>query len=203
VLPDTEKGIAPSHSDLAYDISYTLDHFRMLGSDQTSVFYGRIGKKNCAMGHSMGGGSSALAVSYNLNISALATFAMYNTNPSSSSAAKFIQVPALVFSGSNDCITPPEEHQIPFFENLATPEKHYIEITGGSHCQMAAYNKLCRFGEKTCRPVPEIDLSFQHKIIFDYLIPWLDYHLKNNTDSGDTFNSLITGDQRVKTLSYK
>lgn len=149
---------------------------------------------NAVMGHSMGGGASFLAAQLNSNIKTLVNFAPAETNPSAISAAGVITIPSLVFSGSNDCVTPPNAHQIPMYNALAGQCKTLISITGGSHCQMANTNFLCSFGETSCSPQATISRAVQQAVINSYLLPWLNFQLKGDCNAGNQFDTQITID---------
>ncbi len=199
VFPAMETSISPSHLDLARDLAATLRRMAVLGRDTTSPFFGHIDSMNCVMGHSMGGGSAFLAAAEDPSIRSLATFAAARTNPSAIGAAGCIHVPALVFFGTNDCITPPSTDQIPMFDAIPAKGKYLISIKGGSHCLMANKNFACGFGESTCKPKPEISRAQQHEIIKRFLIPWLNGTLKSDSVAERNFTELMRGDTTVVT----
>ena len=143
------------------------------------------------MGHSMGGGSSFLAVQFNDDISAVVNFAAAETNPSAIEACKDIQVPALMFAGANDCITPLDVHQRPMYDALTSDCKTLVTITGASHCQFAEQNVFCSFGELTCTPAPEISREEQQHRVDTLLVPWLDDHLKGNCQASADFQDIL------------
>jgi hypothetical protein len=126
----------------------------------------------------MGGGASVLAAQNNAAIDAVFTLAGAETNPSAIAAAAWVSVPALHIAGANDCITPPVDHQIPFYNATGSDCKAYLSITGASHCQFANSNTNCSLGELTCTPTAAISRSVQHQRLFKYLLPWLDEHQK-------------------------
>ena len=63
---------------------------------------------------------------------------------------------------------------------------------------MALYSRLCRMGEKTCKPVPAISRVFQNEVIFRYLIPWLDSTLKGNVKSALFLKENVCNDPAVE-----
>jgi hypothetical protein len=138
----------------------------------------------------MGGGASFLAARENPAITAIANLAAAETNPSAIDAASSITIPALVFSGSNDCVTPPPQHQIPMYEALASDCKTWISITGASHCQFADNNFYCNLGEGGC-PDPTISRATQHAITLGVLLPFLDATLKDDFAAWTRFQDLI------------
>jgi pimeloyl-ACP methyl ester carboxylesterase len=196
-FPKTEGSIAPSHLDYGKDLSFVLDQLTVLGNTPTSVFYNRISPMNAVMGHSMGGGASFLAAQLNTTIKALVNFAPAETNPSAIQATASIQIPALIFSGGNDCVTPPNTNQIPMYNGLLSNCKTLITILGGSHCQMANTNFLCSVGESSCSPQPTITRTAQQNNINTYLLPWLDFQLKGNCEQGNAFDTQIVSDTGI------
>ena len=196
-FPKTETGFVPSHSELGKDIAFVISELSALGQNNSSLFYNRIDSMNCVMGHSMGGGSAFLAAQFSPSVKSLVTFAPAETNPSAIQAAAILNIPALIFAGGNDCVTPPPANQIPMYNSLQSICKTFISINGGSHCQMADNNFLCSFGEATCTPQPAITRPEQHIIINRYLLPWLKYELKGDCFSGEQFDSLITTDTSI------
>lgn len=197
VLSDTETGISPSHQDLALDLAYILHAFREEGNDPGSPFYGAVALKNAVMGHSMGGGASLLAAAGDTIVKAVANFAAANTTPSAIAAATDITVPALLFSGSGDCVTPPAQHQEPMYDSLASDCKTWINITGGGHCYFAWENFLCTFGENSCGPDITISREQQQDATFDFLLPWLNYFLKSEPQAWEIFADSLASSDRI------
>jgi predicted dienelactone hydrolase len=197
VLSNTETGFSPSHLDFGLDLSFILHAFEQENVDPGSLFFGTISGTNAVMGHSMGGGASMLAAANDPIVKAVVNFAAANTTPSAILAATNITVPALLYSASEDCVTPPEQHQEPMYDSLASSCKTWIDITGGGHCYFANDNFLCTFGENSCGPNLTITREQQQDITFDFLLPWLDYFLKGEQDSWDIFNDSLASSQRI------
>jgi dienelactone hydrolase len=193
ILPTTEGAITPSHSNFGRDLAFLISKLRDENLNATSPFFGKIASTSAVMGHSMGGGSSFLAAEFDNTINAIATLAPANTNPSSIAAATNVAIPALVFSGANDCVTPAADHQIPMYDSLASACKTFISIDGASHCQFANSNFFCSTGEATCQPAATISRTVQLNTVFTYLLPWLDYQLKADTAAGNNFQTLLLG----------
>ncbi len=192
VFPTTETSISPSHTDFGKDIAFLVGAMKAEGTNSSSFFYNSVTNKSAVMGHSMGGGSAFLAVQYDQTITALATLAAAVTNPSSTTAARSITIPAIVFSGVNDCVAPPATNQIPMYDTLVSSCKTLINITGGAHCQFASVNTSCYFGQGTCTPQATISAATQQTTTFNLLIPWLNFYLKNSCTSATQFQGLIT-----------
>jgi pimeloyl-ACP methyl ester carboxylesterase len=197
VLSNTETGFSPSHLDFGLDLAFVLHALREEGNDPESLLYGAVALQNAVMGHSMGGGASMLAAAEDTIVKAVANFAAANTTPSAILAAADITVPALLFSGSGDCVTPPSAHQEPMYDSLASACKTWINITGGGHCYFANDNFLCTFGENSCGPDLTITREEQHDATFDFLLPWLDHFLKGEQEAWEIFTDSLASSDRI------
>lgn len=197
IFPRTERGLFPSHKTISEDIGLVFSRMDDLGKDKNSIFFNRVDTLKCIMGHSMGGGASFAAASMIPDIKCLVALAPFDTRPSAVKAAETVKVPVLIFTGSKDCVTPPDKHQMPIYESLASPNKAIIHIKGGTHCQMAGKSSICRFGEsfKSCKA--EIGMEEQHRIINRYLVPWLNFFLKGDIQSGLLFEKEIVLDTGI------
>lgn len=193
VVPTTEGSLFPSHDNFGKDMAFLVTQLQSEGAVNGSLFWNAVATTSAVMGHSMGGGAAFLAMNENPSITALVAMAPAETNPSAISAASTIDRPALVFSGINDCVAPPAEHQIPMYEALSSSCKTYLGIVGGDHCQFASPNFNCTFGQSTCSPQGTISATEQQADVLSNLIPWLDYYLKNDCVRGETFQSNIAG----------
>lgn len=198
MVPRSESGLFPSHMTLARDMNFVLNEIRILNSERSFPLYNRIDTVKCIMGHSMGGGSSFLAASHQNNIKAIVALAPYDTRPSAVKAASAVNAPALIFAGSNDCITPPEKHQLPIYNSLASTLKTYILIEGGTHCYMGVSHPKCDRVERISECSDgSISKDEQLNIIKRYLIPWLNFYLKGDRYAGMIFDSLLMEDETI------
>ncbi|GAB4284261.1 MAG: hypothetical protein Kow0068_09290 [Marinilabiliales bacterium] len=197
LFPRTEGDISPDHGEFGLDLAFLQQAMQDENLNSGSIFYGAVAPQTAVMGHSMGGGSSFLAAEANPNFSAIVNFAAAETNPSAISAAGNIQIPALIFSGSEDCVASPIDNQIPMYDSLASNCKTYISIIGGGHCYFANYNFNCTFGESTCLPVVPITREEQHDVTFNFLSLWLDFTLKGNQTAFDQFNDSLAASSRI------
>jgi predicted dienelactone hydrolase len=193
---NTETSFSPSHSDLALDLSFIIQSFMNFNTDPSSLFYGAVAPASAVMGHSMGGGASLLSAGTDPSVTAVVNFAAANTNPSAISACADITIPALLFSGSEDCVTPPSQHQEIMYDSLASSCKTLINITGGGHCYFANYNLLCTIGENSCSPNLTITREEQQDVVFDLLAPWLDHFLKGDPNSFQVLNDSLAVSSR-------
>ncbi len=191
-VPRTETGLLPDHEDLGLDLAFLPGAILGDSADPASPLYGGVGAACAVSGHSMGGGASFLGAASSSTVRAVFNLAAAETNPSAISAAASITVPALVFSGSVDCVTPPPDHQIPMYDALASVVKTRITVDGGSHCQFAEQNGTCEFGEIGCSS-PTITRAQQHDLVLSLLDPWLDHVLKDDVGAWFDFQALLGG----------
>lgn len=190
-LPRTEGSLAPNHLEFARDLNHILAEMLMAGDDPESMFFEKIHPATAVMGHSMGGGASLLAAAENTGITSVINLAAAETMPSAIEAAGSISCPTLLIAGSDDCITPPEIHQIPMYDALNADCRLLINLDGGSHCQFAEDNFTCSLGELFCSP-PGITQATQHLLISLFIGPWLDYHLKGITPALTEIEALLS-----------
>lgn len=203
-LPQTEGSFSPSHTDFARDLAFLCMAMEAENLQAASRFYGHVQPRYCVMGHSMGGGCTVLSYQYNPDlIKCMAAFAPANTNPSALVVAPALSVPSLVFAGSYDCIAPPAQQALPIYQALDTTAcKHYVDITGGSHCQFGDANANCSFGELlTGCSNPPITAAAQHALVNSILLPWLNVYLKEDESFITPLNDLLASENGFTTLN--
>jgi pimeloyl-ACP methyl ester carboxylesterase len=196
-FPTTEMGLSPNHGDLGLDLSFIAAQMQREHQDSSSLFFQALLSKTALMGHSMGGGASFLAAENDSAISTLVNFAAAETNPSAIAAAAHVRIPSLIFSGDDDCVTPPVDHQEPLYDALASACKTHVSIVNGGHCYFANNNFSCTLGETFCNPTLDISREAQHDVTFDFLKLWLAYTLYDQTQILSTFNDSLGNSTRV------
>jgi dienelactone hydrolase len=203
-LPQTEGSFSPSHTDFAKDLAFLCTAMEAENVDAASRFFGHVQQRYCIMGHSMGGGCTVLSYQYNPDlIKCVAAFAPANTNPSALVVAPALSVPSMVFAGSYDCIAPPAQQALPIYQALDTTAcKHYVDITGGSHCQFGDANSNCSFGELlTGCSNPPITAAAQHALVNSLLLPWLNVYLKEDESFITPLNDLLVNENGFTTIN--
>jgi pimeloyl-ACP methyl ester carboxylesterase len=190
-FPTTEMTLTPSHENFGLDLKFAATQMQNENNDNSSFFFNSLASKTGLLGHSMGGGASFLAAENNSIISTLVTFAAAETNPSAISASLNITVPTLIFSGDDDCVTPPDENQTLMYNELASNCKTHISIIDGGHCYFADDNFNCSLGETFCNPTIDITREEQQLITFNFLKLWLDYSLYDDLNSFNNFDDLL------------
>ncbi len=197
VFVDTETGISVNHGAYGLDLAFALDEMISLSLLFGGQFEDRICGRHIVMGHSMGGGASVLATMNSNNISGYIGLAPAETDPSAIAAAADADVAALIFSGTSDGVTPPDQHHIPIYENFtgeAAGCKTIVNITGGAHCFYANEDFICDFGETTASTGITITRAEQQEIMFDYTMLWLE-HFNNGEDVGVLLSNLFLDDR--------
>lgn len=199
IVPSSESGMFPSHMTLARDLCFAAREIYRLNNDSASPIFNHVDTTSCLMGHSMGGGSAIVAASLHPEIDAVVGLAPFDTRPSAIDAASAVTAPALIFAGSDDCITPPVKNQIPIYNSLYSQNKTYILIKGGTHCQMGVSHPNCRAGEKISGCGDSgISNDLQLEILKKYLIPWLNFYLKGDTGAAKLLDSLLKADDAIE-----
>jgi pimeloyl-ACP methyl ester carboxylesterase len=193
----TETGILPDNLEYGKDLAFLVNQMQSEGNAPSSAYYNHIDSTSAIMGHSMGGGASFLGCENNPVPDAMITFAAAETSPSAISAARNINIPSLVFSADQDCVTPPATNQLPMYDSLASDCKVFINIKGGGHCYFADYNFICSIGEVGCSSSFTITRDQQHDAVIDFLVPYLDYHLKKIPLAWTIFNDSLLYSQRI------
>lgn len=195
-FPTTEGGISPNHTEFAKDLFFIVTQLQANGAGAV-IPKTSISSKSAIMGHSMGGGCSFLATHNNVSITTMISFAAANTNPSSIAASQQVSIPTLLFSGSNDCVAPPSQHQDIMFDSSSAAFKTQINIIGGGHCFFANSNFNCTFGESTCTPIPTILREEQQASTQDFLKLWLGYYLKDECAKAIEFQDSLFTSSRI------
>lgn len=192
-FPRTEGSLIPSpvHADFGLDLKLVEQRMQAENSLSTSIFYQHLSANSAIMGHSMGGGATILAAQNNSSIKTIVGLAPAETDPSAIAAAANVTVPAVIYSGSSDGVTPPADHHIPIYNGLSSDCKSFVSIIGGAHCYFANSNFNCDFGEATSSSGISISRAEQQTRTFASLDSWFDYILKgNNASLGAFLNAL-------------
>ena len=195
----TSEGLFPSYSKYADDLSFLAGKVTEMGMDVSSPLYGLTDSSCCLMGHSMGGGAIFSAARHIPEVNALIALAPYEKDNSVIDAARGLQVPTLIFSGTNDCITPPDKYHLPLYKASASEDKTLIMIKGGTHCSMGN-SKLCIKAEWISGCSQGLNTEEQTAVLARYLLPWLSYVLKNNKLEGQNFAETLASDEAVAWL---
>ncbi len=194
-FPRTESGLipGPSHSDFALDLALVETKIQALNLTFGSIFYTGVKSNSAIIGHSMGGGATILAGdNTSSTLRTIIGLAPAETSPSAIADAANVTIPALIFSGAQDGVTPPIDHHIPIYNALQSDCKTLISITGGAHCYFANTNFNCDFGEATSSTGISISREEQQNTTYSLLTPWLDFYLNENCDAFTAFEDSLT-----------
>jgi len=209
VFPRTEGSIiGTDHQKFGWDLQFLVNRMQQEGTTSGSIFFNKIAVETALMGHSMGGGAAFLAADSlcgngNVNLKTLIGLAPAESSTngvSSITSATRVTVPSVVFSGSNDGVTPAVDHHTPMYNNLASSCKTFINVLGGGHCYFANTNTNCDFGESTSSTGISITRLEQQDIAQDLTNLWLDYMLKGDCDAFDYFQDSLANSTRISHL---
>lgn len=206
VFPRTEgNAFSTNHQSFGWDLQFLVSAMQSEGILPASILYNHISSETALMGHSMGGGASFLAADSlctngNLNLKTLIGLAPAESSTngvSSIGSSANITLPSLILSGTQDGVTPPNDHHIPMYNALSSSCKTLINISGGGHCYFANSNAACDFGESTSSTGIAISRIEQQQTTYDFVNLWLDYTLKSNCESFHIFQDSLINSQRI------
>lgn len=181
VAPESFSGIlpAPDHSAFADDLLRSLSWLEEVSAGAPGGPTDLVGVVDVGVyglsGHSMGGGASLLATARDARIRAVAPLAPAETRPSAVAAMAEVRVPVALIAGSEDAITPLDEHQRPMFVAGLDP-RLLLVVRGGSHCgfQDKPFPLACDRGSMA----PEDQLALTRWI----LTAFFELHLRGRDD---------------------
>ncbi len=106
-----------NHLQLAFDLLFCANLIKNQNKNPSSIFYRLVDTTKTGLsGHSMGGGASLLAAANDSTITVVAPLAA-ERNPSDIGVMNNIKSVFYLITAQNDGITPPQNHQIPMFNN--------------------------------------------------------------------------------------
>ena len=199
VFPRTESGLNTDHQQFGWDLQFLVTKIQEEGDSNTSPIYNLVHNNTALMGHSMGGGASFLAadslcVNNNNQLKTIIGLAVAESSSngvSSIASALNVTIPALIISGSQDGVTPPDVHQLPIYNNLSSNYKTIISILGGGHCYFGNPNFFCDLGESASSNGISISRVEQQQVTFDFLNSWLDFTLKDDCEQHTVFQDSL------------
>jgi len=198
VLPKTEMGMSPDHDDFSADLAFVAETVLAESKVPKSPLYGGVQNRFAAVGHSMGGGASFWAATETDIFQTIVAMAPAEFAPAPSSAAAELDLPVLILTGSKDGVTSLADHIFPIYNALNVPCKQLVAIKGGSHCGFSNSNWLCNMGEKILAPADFIDRKEQHAITYSYMMPWLEYYLKDDCMPLNELKLNAMADERIE-----
>lgn len=193
LMVDMENTFSPSHENFGRDILFTGKTFQQKSqSESTFPLYQKHSGKTGFAGHSMGGGASVLAASFEPSFPHLVVgMAPAETNPSAVAAAPAVNAPYLIFAGTSDAVTPPAEHQIPIYNALGSSCKFLVSMNGAAHCYYANANGPCDLGETVSGGNITLTREEQQAKVNAVLEPLFAVFLKGLSAQSDAFESSL------------
>lgn len=171
IAVDSEMGFAPDHAEFGLDLAYVAD----AASGQIPFLPNQLNDRVALGGHSMGGGAAWLGAVNSTQADAVFGLAPAETQPSAIAVAGQVTLPALIFSGTGDAVTPPADHHLPIFNATASDCKARIDLADGSHCGYADSGSLCDLGELFFNGMSR---SRQQELTAALLVAWLNHQLR-------------------------
>lgn len=202
IFPSTEQGVPPNHSTFGLDEAFCAKEMVNWGNNPSNFFYNIVANKKAIGGHSMGGGASFLGAKYNPDLDCFFNFSAAETflEESAIQLSKFTTVPALVITGTDDCVAFPKTNSQKMFENLKSEEKIFVNIKNGTHCQFSNVAGPCALGEVVAcsgRNINPISRALQQQTTLSVLIPWLNYYLKEDCTAGTTLKNELANSTQI------
>jgi len=212
-FPTTESSSLfppPNHLKFGTDLAFLID--TLLGSNNvaSSFLYGKVTNKAALMGHSMGGKGAWIAANITTKATTIFTMGAAISDPLSScdvlgDYAKFVTIPAVSMGAEFDCVAPPAENQALLYDTCISSCKFYILINGGGHCYFASQEGSglvsCETGESSsCTGNFTIIRAQQNQYALKFIIPWLNYQLKNSVSDGVAFKALANTSSLVTSV---
>lgn len=183
--PRTEEEIfGYDTEDLAMDMAFLKQAVYLETLDFTSPLYTKIDTLAIVGGYSMGGAYAVAAVTMEPTFASLVTLAAaprtwLNLYPATISMATSVTIPSLTYSGSDDNTAPPDENQIPIYNNLASIYKSFVSFTNQGHISF-----------------------YDNPLIYVILEPWLQFIKTNSGFYIDEFESVLAS-YPASTLTYQ
>ena len=194
ILPRTEGGLSPNHTDFGADLKNLAAQGLALNTTNTptilATFNSKVMQTVAIGGHSMGAGSSFLSTANNTTVTCLFNFAAATTNPSSIASASLVTVPALIISGEKDSVAD-STVQNSHYNATASSKKFQVIIKDLTHCDVGnGTSGTCTFGQAACN-TPSCNSTY-FKRYMTYLEPFLANQLKGDCNEGKRFMDTIT-----------
>ena len=178
MAPESALNLFPNHQKFADDLRDCMDYMEVANADPANRFFGGVDEDNMGLsGHSMGGGASILAAADETlpRLKGVANLAAADTRPSSIAAMERVNVPISLISGSEDSITPLEQHGLLMYQNGNAPRLLPV-IQGGWHCGfLDRSNLVCDSGS--------ISQQASLRLTREYLTSFFNLYLKGDEEA--------------------
>ncbi|MBR9974196.1 MAG: hypothetical protein KFF77_01320 [Bacteroidetes bacterium] len=172
-FPDTQ------HGELALDLLACIEYLRQSGISSSHFLFGVVDTAKAGLsGHSMGGGASLLAASYDSRILAVAPMCPAETTPSCINRMDQISGGVCIIAGSADGITSVAVHQQPMYR-AAMPFKSLAVLQGGNHTRCMDVSAF-----DWTDPNGTMSRSQQQALTRRYMTAAFDYHIKGDSCGG-------------------
>jgi len=197
--------------DYACDLTFLLQE---VSKDPSFPLYHHVNASAAAVGgHSEGGGgafvagdpSNLLPIKYNVTFKSAFTFSgcLGGDIGYINDCAKIDSIPWLIYAADLDCMCTTAIEQ-EYYASLASPCKFYVDMINATHC---GYMDAPEFFMEACWAAEELDgfchighdllsVSQQNALQVKYLLPFLDYTLKNDPLGKEKLLDIMTQDTK-------
>ena len=202
ISPDVQNGFNVSHLEYAKQLAACLNYFQLEGANVGNSFYQHVDTMTGVIGHSMGGGASALVPGVYPSIDAVSGLAAAETNPSAIAALGSYSGPYQIISGSSDNTAPENTNQTPMY-NASLGTKQWVSITGGAHCKFTDGTTICDLVSSA----GSVTRAFQVMMSRRYATAFFNYHLKGDQSAltflcGDSLQADISASRVSSQTTY-
>ncbi len=202
ISPDVQNGFNVDHLEFAKELAACLNYFQLDGANSGSDFFQKVDTMTGVIGHSMGGGASALVPGVYPSIDAVSGLAAAETTPSAIASLGTYSGPYQIISGSSDNTAPENTNQTPMY-NAALGTKQWVSITGGAHCKFTDGTTICDLVSSA----GSVTRAYQVMLSRRYATAFFNYHLKGNQTAltflcGDSLQADISGNHVTRQTTH-
>jgi len=212
VSVDVTRGLDNMPDDLAanqeYLVTAMLDQSE---SNQSSPIYQMLNGKAACAGHSNGGGSSLISQIEqpgNKYWQSFATLsALYPRHPEWQDALYTVTNPALIMTGTEDCVNKPDVDAYPIYNAIGSQCKYLINFVNATHCHF--WEEKAPVEDIGCNQILEHNCYYAHipihqqfGLVAKYILPWFDYTLKGK-DRLNLFDMMLKADADAGALIWE
>jgi len=208
---DDHRGTDNNPERMAQEQAYLrTEVLNQAATNKSSPIYGMLNGKVAGSGHSNGGAATIITQStggptlWNSMATLSAAFPDYITT-----LPKNITNPALIITGTKDCVCPAPSNAYPIYGNLTnSPCKYLINIVNATHCQF--WDERGVIEDTGCNDILEhrcyqdrIPRHQQYGLVAKYILPWYDYVLKGKSDRLSLIDSMLKADTEDGVLIWE
>jgi len=206
---DVSRSLDNSPSDMAANQEFLVTAMlNQSATNESSPIYKMLNGKAATSGHSNGGAASLIsqAEQGTKNWNSLATLSA--AYPHDIKNLSVIVNPALIMTGTKDCVCPPPSNGYPIYQQIGSKCKYYINLINGTHCHF--WEEKAPIEDVGCNQFLEfrcyhdhIPMHQQWSLVSKYILPWYDYTLKGKQDRLQLIDTMLKADQEDGVLLWE